>query len=147
MFATGRIRRSTVIATFHGKPKWIWEIPEEVWPYTIQVDYDRYVVPRKHGVIWYFNHSCDPNCGIKGNSIIAERDIEKREELTFDYSCDVDWPGFKMPCMCGSPSCRKIVRAYRYLPASLKERYRDHVAPFILREYPEWVRNHNGSMG
>ncbi len=119
----------------------------EDWPYTLQVGYDRYVVPRRHGVIWYFNHSCEPNCGIKGTRIIAERDIMKGEELTFDYSCDVDWPGFTMPCKCGSPACRKVVRAYRYLPASVKKKYGDRVAPFILRAYRNRGMNRDGTRG
>lgn len=135
VFASAPIRRSAVIASFRGRPKWIWDIPQEIWPYTIQVDYDRYVVPRRGGVAWYFNHSCEPNCAISGKSIIADRDIDEGEELTFDYSTDVDWDGFRMKCSCGSRRCRKVVRAYRYLPAKLKLRYGDHVAPFILREY------------
>lgn len=135
VYAAAPIRRSTVVASLYGRPRWIWDIPEEVWPYTVQVDYDRYVTPRREGTVWYINHSCTPNCVISGNSIMAERDIEKGEELTFDYSTDVDWAGFRMSCSCGSPACRKVVRAYRFLPADLKRRYGRNVAPFILREY------------
>jgi hypothetical protein len=135
VFASGPIRRSAVIGSFRGKPRWIWEIPQELWPYTIQVDYDRYVVPRRRGVVWYMNHSCAPNCVISGSRISAERDIEKGEELTFDYSTDVDWTGFSMRCTCERPDCRKVIRAYRFLPEEVKLRYGRHVAPFILREY------------
>lgn len=135
VFAAGRIARSTPLATFKGTPRWIWDIPREVWPYTIQVDYDRYVVPRKNGVGWYINHSCDPNCVISGLSIVAERDIQKGEELTFDYSTDVDWTGFEMACSCQTSLCRETVRAYRFLPGELKQRYGKSVAPFIRRRY------------
>ena len=36
------------------------------------------------------NHSCDPNCGLVGAVIlVAMRDIEPGEEITFDYAmCD-----------------------------------------------------------
>ncbi|HKT22322.1 MAG TPA: SET domain-containing protein-lysine N-methyltransferase [Nitrososphaerales archaeon] len=135
VFAAAPVRRSSTIAEFAGRPRWIWDIPERIWPYTIQVDYDRYVVPRRKGVIWYMNHSCAPNCVISGNRIVADRDIEEGEEITFDYSTDVDWAGFRMKCSCGSPGCRKVVRAYRYLPAKLKKRYGSRVAPFILKGY------------
>lgn len=135
VFAAAPVKRSTVIASFRGRPRWIWDIPEKDWPHTIQVDYDRYVLPRREGVVWHINHSCSPNCVISGNSFVAERDIEEGEELTFDYSTDVDWAGFSMKCRCGSPGCRKVVRAYRFLPAKLKRRYGRHAAPFILREY------------
>jgi len=135
VFAAGPIRRSTVVASFRGRPRWIWDIPRESWPYTIQVGYDRYVVPRRGGVAWYLNHSCAPNCVITGTRLVADRDIARGEELTFDYSTDVDWVGFRMPCSCGSPECRRVVRAYRFLPAKLKLRYGRHVATFILRGY------------
>lgn len=135
VFAARRIRRATVIGSFRARPRWIWDIPQEAWPYAIQVDYDRYVVPRRGGVVWYMNHSCGPNCVISGRRILARRDIEAGEELTFDYSTDIDWAGYEMPCNCGRPDCRKVVRAYRFLPAKLKLRYGRHVAPFILREY------------
>ena len=135
VFAAAPLKRSTPIGSFRGRPKWIWDIPKEVWPYTIQVDYDRYVVPRRHSAIWYINHSCEPNCVITGDTIVAARDIDEGEELTFDYSTDVDWAGFRMGCRCGSAKCRKVVRAYRFLSPKLKLRYGRHVAPFILKEY------------
>ncbi len=135
VFAAGRIARSTAIATFRGAPKWVWDIPKELWPYAIQVDYDRYVVPRRNSVGWYINHSCDPNCVMSGLSIIAGRDVKSGEELTFDYSTDVDWAGFMMACSCGSYRCRRKIRAYRFLPDELRQRYGSSVAPFIRRRY------------
>lgn len=53
-----------------------------------------------------FNHSCDPNVGVKGQILIlARRDIEMGEELTFDYeTTDTDMTHFL--CNCGSPLCR-----------------------------------------
>ena len=135
VFATRPLRRSEVLVTFRGKPRWIWDIPRETWPYTIQVDYDRYLVPKKNGVGWYLNHSCQPNCVISGLSVVAARDIRNGEELTFDYSTDVDWPGFRMACSCGARRCRKVVRAYRFLPENLRERYGKRVAPYIARRY------------
>jgi len=33
------------------------------------------------------NHSCDPNCGLVGAVlVVAMRDIEPGEEITFDYA-------------------------------------------------------------
>ncbi len=73
------------------------------------------------------NHGCSPNCGvlILGHevSLIALRDIEPGEELTYDYSiqmCNDDWT---MDCLCGSPNCRQIIREYKYLPEKLKDFY------------------------
>ena len=53
---------------------------------------------------------CDPNCEADENKgrvwIIAIRDIEAGEELTYDYNLydgDLDDPS---PCSCGTPDCR-----------------------------------------
>jgi uncharacterized protein len=62
------------------------------------------------GTAAFVNHSCDPNCEtdqIKGRVwIIALRDIQAGEELTYDYNLyDAD-PGEEAPCYCGSKNCR-----------------------------------------
>ena len=124
-----------MIMTFRGEPKWIWDIPEDLWPHTFQVGYDRYVLPKKNSIGWLINHSCDPNCLVSGLSIVTKRKVLGGEELTFDYSSDVDWPGFRLICKCGASDCRGIVRAYRFLPKELKQAYGRNVAPYILRRY------------
>lgn len=134
-FAAAPIRAAAKVATFGGTPKWIWKVPKQVWPHTFQVDYDRYVVPRRSSAAWAINHSCEPNCLIRGRSIVAARRIETGEELTFDYSTDVDWPDFAMVCKCGSSGCRRVVRAYRYLPERLRLRYGRNVADYIWKRY------------
>ena len=60
------------------------------------------------GVAAFINHSCDPNCEsdeIDGQVwIIAVRDIEAGEELTYDY-CLYDGDD-ESPCSCGADRCR-----------------------------------------
>jgi uncharacterized protein len=136
VFARRKIPRSTRVGAFTGRGRWIWDIPEEVWPHTFQVGYDRYVLPPRDSLLWYINHSCEPNCVITARRIVTARDVQKGEELTFDYSTDVDWPGFRMDCRCGAKGCRGVVRAYRFLPVEVKISYGSHVAPFIQRGYP-----------
>ncbi len=56
----------------------------------------------------YINHSCDPSCEtdiIRGHIwIIAMRDIEKGEEILYNYGYDIDaWEDH--PCRCGSEKC------------------------------------------
>ena len=54
------------------------------------------------------NHSCEPNCEawIEGDQIFiySLRDIEKGEELTFDYGFDIECY-VDHPCLCGSAGC------------------------------------------
>ncbi len=54
------------------------------------------------------NHSCQPNCEtriIKGHIwIVALREIEPGEELSYDYGYDIEhWE--EHPCRCGHPDC------------------------------------------
>ncbi|MBE2216185.1 MAG: SET domain-containing protein-lysine N-methyltransferase [Opitutaceae bacterium] len=75
----------------------------------------------------YINHSCDPNCRadkIRGHIfIIAERDIARGEELSFDYGY-----GFRHwelnPCRCGAAACAGFIVAadqrWRLLQARAK---------------------------
>lgn len=62
------------------------------------------------GMAAFVNHSCRPNCEtdqIKGRIlIIAVRDIEPGEELTYDYNIYDAEPGEDSPCHCGASDCR-----------------------------------------
>jgi len=56
----------------------------------------------------YINHACETNCYTENMNghiwIVAERDIEKGEELLYDYGYNLDdWKEHK--CLCGKPSC------------------------------------------
>ena len=56
----------------------------------------------------YINHSCNPNCesDIVNDRIWVKaiRDIKKGEELTYDYSYDLD-EFDEYPCRCGDVKC------------------------------------------
>ncbi len=83
------------------------------------------------GLARYINHSCEPNCGIKGLFVIvAMRNIKKGEEITWDYEMteNSDW---QMHCTCGTASCRKIIRAYRFLPGEIKTKYQNYTSRWL----------------
>jgi len=135
VFATETVQPGDLVIDYQGEEKWIWDIPKDLWQHTFQVDYDRYVLPERESAGWYINHSCEPNCVILGRTrILALNRIEPGEELTIDYSTNVGWDGFAMECACGSPSCRKIVRSYRYLDQGLRARYGACVSQFLLEK-------------
>lgn len=66
----------------------------------------------KGGQARFINHSCEPNCESKLLAIeekkkimiLALRDIEQEEEITYDYMFEFD-PEDKVACLCGAPSC------------------------------------------
>ena len=134
VFAARSIARGTRVISYRGKARGISEIPKWQWDHAVQVDYDRYVVPRPGSPGWCINHSCDPNCVIQGGRDLAVvRDIGKGEELNFDYSTNVGWRGFLMPCRCGSETCRGVVLSYDHLGEAAKRKYDGKVSPFLLR--------------
>ena len=62
----------------------------------------------------YINHSCDPNCEveiIRGHIwILALRDINKGEELAYDYG--YDWDNYDdHKCKCGAKNCAGFIVA------------------------------------
>jgi uncharacterized protein len=137
VFAARGIELGQVVWDYAGEEEWIKDIPENLWQCCFQVDYDKYVVPKEGSAGWFMNHSCVPNAVIMGRTkIVALRQIEKGEEVTFDYSTNVGWDGFTMECKCGMKACRKTVRSYSFLPEDLKGHYGACVSGFLLRPVP-----------
>jgi hypothetical protein len=133
VFAARRIEVGEQVWDYAGDERWIHDIPKRLWQYCFQVDYDRYVVPKRGSAGWFMNHSCEPDCMIMGRTrIVAMRRIEPGEEVTFDYSTNVGWDGFAMRCECGAKSCRNVVKSYAHLPEELKGRYGACVSAFLL---------------
>lgn len=77
------------------------------------------------------NHSCDPNLWMRDAfTLEARRDIAVAEEVTVDYGLQtaVEW---EMPCNCGAPRCRKIIRGTDWRLPDLQRRYAGHFSPFL----------------
>jgi hypothetical protein len=67
----------------------------------------------------YFNHSCDGNCGFASDGcdyVVAKRDIEIGEELTYDYQTMDTEISFHsgMNCRCGTHRCRGVLNFSHY---------------------------------
>jgi len=87
------------------------------------------------------NHSCDPTAGIRGkNTLVAIRDIEEDEEITYDYSATVGTNNaWGMKCLCGSPRCRKVIGNVLSIPEDSLKNYVENRAlqDFIIRQLVE----------
>ena len=65
----------------------------------------------------WINHSCAPNCEAELDDdriwIVALRNIEPNEEITFNYGYDLeDYQQY--PCWCGSPQCVGFIVAEEF---------------------------------
>jgi len=79
----------------------------------------------------YVNHSCDANCGIRGEiTCIAMRDIRKGEELTQDYGL-LDNESYSFECNCGAENCRGIVTGHDWMKTELQKKYKGYFAAYL----------------
>ena len=79
----------------------------------------------------YNNHSCSPNCGMRGEiTFVAIRDIIAGEELTVDYAF-IDNEDYSFECHCGSPECRHIITGYDWKIRELQEKYYPYFAQYL----------------
>lgn len=134
VFARERVELGELVAEFDGP---IYPYHYAHWTPDLlnhAVQFERFRFRDSVGLARYVNHSCEPNCGIKGLfQIVAMRPIAPGEELAYDYEMieDSDW--WRMECKCGASSCRKVIGAYRNLPAALRARYRGFVSEWLIR--------------
>lgn len=143
-FATNSIAAGTWITALTGELLSTLEVGAQINEQKIssddplQVANDLYVLldPKSH----YFNHSCNPNAGIRGyNSLIAIADIREGEEITFDYSTTVGIAPihrfWTMECTCGATGCRKKLGSVLTIePLQIRKYIRMNVLPKFIME-------------
>jgi uncharacterized protein len=73
----------------------------------------------------FINHSCSPNCDAEIDEdhvwIVARREIQPGEELTFNYGYDLS-EYHDYPCQCGSPDCIGFIVAEEFFEHLRKQR-------------------------
>ena len=132
VFASTLIRKNEAIAKFDGQiyldddPRWNTDLDNHC------IQFNREKWRDSDGIARLVNHSCSPNCGIKNLfEIVAMRDIETGEEITWDYAMseDSEW---RMECLCGASSCRKIIGSYQDLPRDIREKYNGYISEWLM---------------
>ena len=109
IFAANNIKAGELIFVVKGK------IVEEGYPsigkeHWFGIEPNFWIDASKDNPIIYTNHSCNPNIKIRNKvEIIAVRDINKDEELCFDYSLNEFDPFWQMVCNCETMLCRGII--------------------------------------
>ena len=152
IFTKADIRKDERLAIFGGKIMLIdemYQIPEIMQRYTMQIE-ERFVLgpatttPEDTD---FFNHSCDPNSGFKGQVfLVAMRHIKAGEEITFDYSMTVSESVgstmiFKMDCACGSACCRKTITEQDWMLPELQVRYKGYFSQYIQNKIEKLNEN------
>ena len=137
-FAAGEI-----ICEFRGQLYSRAELPQpydSVDDHYVQIGDNLYMGPSGE-VDDFFNHSCDPNAGLRIDGqkvwLIAIKNIAQGEEITWDYSTTMDEDEWEMECNCGSELCRGKVRDFKYLPTEIQRKYLNLgiVPEYIVKKY------------
>ena len=88
--------------------------------FTVQMDRELHT---EVGKLSALNHSCDPNVILDMDNmvVIANRDIQAGDELSFFYP-STEWEmAAPFICLCGAPNCIHVVAGARFLPLSTLE--------------------------
>jgi SET domain-containing protein len=83
----------------------------------------------------HMNHSCDPTLThADDDTLIALRDLQPGEELTYDYAtCELeDELGVNWACNCGGPTCRQHVTNRDCLDPVFQKRYQGQLPSWTI---------------
>ncbi len=143
VYAATDIAKGERLAIFGGDILTINEtlkLPELFRFYPLQIE-ERFMLymrnPETPEDTDYFNHSCSPNAGIRGQIFLtAMRDIKMNEEITFDYCMSLsEFTGssfvIEFDCSCGTPECRGRVTQRDWRIESLQKRYKGFFSLYI----------------
>lgn len=116
----------------------ILKLDEAALSHCIQIDEDLFQSPSVGATTIepadLVNHSCNPNCGIRGQiSMVAMRDIQPGEEITYDYAMSDGVPFDEFSCACGALSCRGKITGNDWKLTHLWEKYEGYFATYLQR--------------
>lgn len=121
IYAVSDIEKGAVVFSGEGRSQRLItkSYVDEHWNEQDRRDFARYAYPVCDGVYLLWdehaaewapqNHSCDANTAYKGLDVVANRNINKGEELTLDYSdfLNEEMEGFL--CNCGNSNCKGTI--------------------------------------
>lgn len=132
LFALRDIEPDEVVAEITGdeyEAERISDLSQDIADHALQIGPHQWIHADAPGR--YLNHSCNPNCGIRGiTTIVAMTRIRVGEECRFDYEMSEcsDW---RMECQCGSPDCRGTIGSYDNMPHAVREKYRGYISQWL----------------
>ena len=84
----------------------------------------------------FINHSCSANTKIDviGFRYIAIKNINKNEEITYNYNTTEYDMGNGFKCECGSKNCLGKIRGFKYLTREQKLKLKPYLTPFLMKK-------------
>lgn len=111
------------------------ELKEQGLDYAYQITDDFLICPLNPydpSDDWRMNHCCEPNCGLDGNIIfVAIRDIQKDEELTYDYCMTESDSDYFINLSCSQSTCRKKLTGDDWKKPELQKKYKKYFSNYL----------------
>ena len=128
-FAQEIICQGEIVASFGGfvvQTKDLIDFSQDRVSRSIQASQTSYILsgtkPEPGDMV---NHSCNPNCGAIGiSTIVAMKQIEVGQEITFDYAMTDASPYDEFNCFCGEVNCRKKITGNDWQLFEIQEKYK-----------------------
>jgi uncharacterized protein len=112
------------------------DVPVKRSTHGLQVDDGIYLLPMmEDDMADCVNHSCSPNAGMRGQiSLVAMRDIQKEEEICFDYAMTDSSDYDEFECHCGSPNCSRMITGNDWRNPELHIKYAGYFSTYLERK-------------
>ena len=141
VFATGTgIETGDIVARFTGETyqsESACALHSIMVNHAIQTGPDTFLFA-KHSVAQLINASHAPNLGLHDSTaLVALRNIEPGEELTWSYEMSEDSDWRHSPCLCGAKACPGFIGSFSDLPKELQKHYIDAgiASDWIIQKY------------
>ncbi len=136
VFARQKIKRDELLIAYGGHVltrDQLRLLQNDPHRYSLQIEEDLFLT--SIGTLAdYVNHSCDPNTGMAGATMLAAmRDIEPGEEICWDYAMSDGSPYDEFICTCDAAACRKKVTGDDWQIPALWQRYAGCFSPYLQR--------------
>ena len=134
--------RAQLLDIIHKFPK----LDYFVRSFSYMIDDDIYAIPltyleeKNNDECAFFNHSCNSNCGFSedafGDNVVAIRDIEPGEELTYHYGILESESSliYGLQCKCDSINCSGRLTFDYYRDPEFVEKHFDYMTPYLKQK-------------
>ncbi len=136
VFARQKIKRDELLIAYGGHvltQEQLRVLHDDPHRYSLQIEENLFLT--SIGTLAdYVNHSCDPNTGMAGATMLAAmREIQPGEEICWDYAMSDGSPYDEFACTCAAPTCRKKVTGNDWQIPALWQRYTGYFSPYLQR--------------
>jgi len=136
LYANKLFKKGEVVIQMRGE---IEECHGDSDPDSLQVDDNKFLNSKYRKLCDNINHSCNANTKIdvENLTLIATRDIEKGEEITFNYNTtdyDLVCENQQFECHCESKNCIGVIKGFKYLTKSQKLKLKPYLLPYLKKK-------------